>query len=112
MPNLSLAVQRREAKGKKVPALRQQGKIPAVLYGHGLESSALAVDYSAFDKIYRQAGASTLIDLVLDQDQPVKALIQAVQFNPVRHEYFHVDFHQIMIFFFRPFACPHQHATK
>jgi len=45
--------------------------------------------------VYRQAGATTLFDLVLNGQQPVKVLIQEVQRHPVSGLIQHVDFHQV-----------------
>jgi len=54
--NLSLKAFSRQLVGKKVEQLRGQGKIPAVLYGHSIKPINLAVDYVAFEKLFRQAG--------------------------------------------------------
>ena len=52
--NLSLKAFSRQLVGKKVEQLRGQGKIPAVLYGHSIKPINLAVDYVAFEKLFRQ----------------------------------------------------------
>lgn len=95
MKNLKLAAKTREVVGKKVEALRKQGKIPAVLYGHNVKPVNLVVDYPAFEKIYREAGESTLVDLVIDDKEPVKVLIQDHQLDPRTNQFIHVDLHQI-----------------
>lgn len=84
----------RELTGKKVSKLRQTGKIPAVLYGRGIPNRNLELDAINFNKIYQQAGESTLIDLVVD-GQPIKTIIADVQYEPVKHQIAHVDFQQI-----------------
>lgn len=95
MTNLNLNAKTRELTGKKVDQIRKQGKIPAVLYGHNVEPINLMVDYSNFEKIFKEAGESTLIDLVIDEQKPVKVLIQDYQLEPKINQFLHVDFHQI-----------------
>lgn len=92
---LSLSTQARTETGKKVKDLRKQGKIPAVLYGHGLKNLNLSVPYNPFEKIYQQAGESSLVDLAVDNKKPVKVLIQAVQTDPVSDRFVHIDFYQV-----------------
>ncbi|NUM25273.1 MAG: 50S ribosomal protein L25 [Candidatus Buchananbacteria bacterium] len=93
--NLNLKTKTRTAVGKAVAALRKSGKIPAVLYGHGVDPVNLEVDYSQFEKVYRQAGDSTLVDLAVDEKSPVKVLVQDYQLDPTTSRYTHVDFYQV-----------------
>ena len=91
---LKLSAQIRNLLGKKVGAVRQGGKIPAVVYGHGLANKNLELDYNAFDKVFKEGGESTIIDLDIDGEL-LKVLISDVQYDPVKDLYNHVDFHQI-----------------
>lgn len=95
MVNLTLKATTRTLLGKKIKQLREQNKLPAIIYGHGIKSQPLEVEYLIFEKIYQKAGESTLIDLEVDKKKPVKVLIQDVQFNPVTDQYIHIDFHQV-----------------
>ena len=92
---ISLSAASRSEFGKRTKFLRKTGTVPGVLYGHGLEAKAVMVDALAFDKVYRQAGESTLIDLAIDDGTPTKVLIQEVQHNPVSNVVQHIDFHQV-----------------
>lgn len=82
---------------------RQRGKekqglgkeIPAVVYGPNSENINLAIDAKEFNKAYHQAGESTLIELAVENQEPIKVLIHAVQRNPVNDQYIHVDFYQL-----------------
>ncbi|HLC89815.1 MAG TPA: 50S ribosomal protein L25 [Patescibacteria group bacterium] len=94
-PQLNLKADSRQQIGKAVKTLRTQGKIPAVLYGHEIKPINLILNYSEFEKIFRQAGESTLVDLLIDQKNPVKVLIQDFQTDPVSSRFIHVDFHQV-----------------
>lgn len=96
METMQLRVQTRQAVGrKKNETLRRSGKIPAVLYGHKVENRTLLTSRADFLTLYRRSGASTLIDLVVDDGPPVKALIQEVQTDPLTQEPVHVDFHHV-----------------
>ena len=48
-----------------------------------------------FERVYKAAGESTLIDLTIDGSEPVKVLIQDVQRDPIKDRFIHVDLHQI-----------------
>jgi len=95
MPTLILKAKKRVETGKKVDQLRKQGKIPAVLYGHKVKPVSLVLDYSTFEKIFAQAGESTLIDLTVDDQKPVKVLIQDYQLDPKTNQIIHTDLHQV-----------------
>lgn len=92
---LVLSASRRAETGKKVKAIRRQGILPVVMYGHGLQSRSLAVPKKFFEKVYRQAGKSTLVDVAIDRNKPVKVLIHDVQTDPVTDEPLHADLYQV-----------------
>lgn len=91
---LKLNAKIRTLLGKKVSDLRQEGKIPAVIYGHGIDNVNLEMDYNTFDKIYQEAGESTIIELEID-GKANNVIIADVQFNPVSGQYAHIDFHKV-----------------
>ncbi len=95
MTDLNLAAKTRSLERKKTKSLRKQGQIPAVLYGHEVAPQSLSVDQRQFEKIYKQAGGSTLLNLVIDKNQPIKVLIQEVQKDSVSNNFLHIDFHQV-----------------
>lgn len=80
--------------GKQNKSLRQGGLVPAVLYGRGLENQNLVVNAKDFSRVFKEAGANTLIDLVVD-DSPRKALIHDVQRNFLSDSVDHVDFYAV-----------------
>jgi len=69
--------------GRKNKQLREGDMIPAVIYGHGFKSMSLKVPYSAFEKVLKQAGESTLIDLEIDENNSIKVLIHDLQHEPM-----------------------------
>ena len=91
----TLSASARTILGKQVRSLRQHGTIPAVVYGHGTKPAAVSLERSAYEKVYRQVGESTLLDLVLDGAGAIKVLVQEVQHDPLSGTVQHVDFHQV-----------------
>ncbi len=96
MERIQLKASKREATGKKVRFLRRQGTTPANMYGHGLDSVALAVDTRKLKQTLASAGKTDLISLnITDGDAPVMVLIRDVQRHPVTSDLLHVDFYQV-----------------
>ncbi len=95
MEALKLEAKKRDVVGKQVKQLREEGVIPAVVYGHGVEAKNITVDFRAFEKALRQAGESSLVDLVINGDEAVKVLIQDVQYDPLKSRAIHADFRQV-----------------
>jgi large subunit ribosomal protein L25 len=69
---------------------RRAGKIPAVLYGHGTPPRHLALPAREFAQVIRGGGANVLLTLVLDGGTEL-ALPKAIQRNPIRGDFEHVD---------------------
>lgn len=69
-----------------------EGNVPAILYGAGLENIILQVEKNAFDKVFKEAG-ETLIDLKVG-DKVYSVLIYDTQKHPYTGELIHVDFYQ------------------
>jgi len=70
--------------------LRREGRLPAVVYGLGGESTAVTVATHDLDLILAH-GVNTLITLRLGNDDQL-ALARQVQRHPVRGDLVHVDF--------------------
>ena len=96
MERTELDVSKREIKGKKVRFLRREGKTPANLYGHGVESIPLCVDSKHLAQTLAQAGKTDLIALKIDGSKtPRNVLVREVQRNSISGELLHVDFYQV-----------------
>lgn len=95
MLELRLAAATRPETGKKVSGLRRAGIIPGVVYGHSLDPRSIALNASEFERVFRQAGESTLIDVVIDDQPAVKVLVQDLQRDPRTEQIIHVDLHQV-----------------
>jgi len=88
-----LVAEKREEAGKGVARkLRAAGRVPAVLYGVGVESTALSVDAKdLYHLLHTGAGANVLVDLEVD-GKPHLVLPREVQRDHIRGRYVHVDF--------------------
>lgn len=88
-----LTVQPRSILGKQSLKLRRQGTIPAVVYGHRIEPTPVAVDSKELERVYHRAGSNSLVDLKIgDGGGAQKVFIHEVQRDPVTHHLSHVDF--------------------
>lgn len=95
MEKIKLIAQKRDIVGKKVQLLREKGLIPAVLYGQGKVGENLSLNLAKFEKVYAQAGGSTLVDLLIDNKKPINVLIHEPQTDPVKDNPIHVDLYKI-----------------
>lgn len=88
---LMLEVKTRGAKDS-IDDLRKGGSMPAVVYGHKEESTPISINSRVFQKLFKQAGETTIIKLSgLDGEKDT--LIHDVQFHPVSGEPLHADFY-------------------
>ena len=87
----SLAAEPRDIVGKKVAALRSAGKLPGVVFGHGIESTSVTVDSHDFELLRRKTGQNALVDLSVGGEKPQPVLIHGVQVHPVTRRPLHVD---------------------
>ena len=89
-----IKAQKREIMGKKVSQLRDQGMIPAVIYGHDFKSAPLQLDRHSFLKILNETGETTIIDLEVQGEKNEKVLIHDIAREPVTGEILHIDFYR------------------
>jgi large subunit ribosomal protein L25 len=87
----TLAAEQRQIIGKKVAALRRAGRLPAVVYGHGVDSASVSVDTHEFEQLRRHTGPNALVDLSIDGNKAQPVLVHAVQVHPVNRRPLHVD---------------------
>ncbi|MGE5459878.1 MAG: 50S ribosomal protein L25/general stress protein Ctc [Solirubrobacterales bacterium] len=89
---LKLVAERREGSGKGVARkLRAVGRVPAVVYGQGIEPASVSVDAKELFHVLHAGGANVLLDLIVD-GKPQLALARDVQRDHIRNRFVHVDF--------------------
>lgn len=94
---MELQAQKREKFGTKATkTLRAKGFIPAELYGRGAANLHLSVLSKDFHKVFKEAGESMLLTLMVDgEKRPV--LIFDVKTDPVKGAVIHTDFYQVRL---------------
>lgn len=94
----TLKAERREGTGKGVARkLRQNGRLPAVVYGRDMESMHLSVDAHDAEYLFRHISVdNTIVHLDIDgEKEAVQTLVREIQTHPWKPMIFHVDFLRI-----------------
>ncbi|WP_238422620.1 50S ribosomal protein L25/general stress protein Ctc [Gordonia sp. 'Campus'] len=86
-----LTVNTRTEKGKGAARrARREGKVPAVLYGHGTDPQHLHLPAREFAAILRNNGLNAIIDLDIEGSSQL-ALTKQVDVHPIRNYIEHAD---------------------
>ena len=94
MDKITLNVEERKLKGRKVKNLRRDGILPANIFGNKVKSLGVQVDSKHFKEVYLKAGETGVVELNLGKEKrPV--LIHNVQLDPVSDLPLHIDFLQV-----------------
>lgn len=97
MASANLSVTARENSGKGVArSLRRDGRVPAVIYGHGREPQTLSINTRDLEKLLEHISAeNTVIDLDVDGTNS-RTLIREIQRHPFKRQILHVDFQELV----------------
>ncbi len=93
---IELEAQMRTILGGKVKALRESGYLPAVLYGKGQKPLSLQMPVKAFQKVFKEAGESTLVYLNVDK-QAYPTIIHDVARDLLKGDVIHADFYKVRL---------------
>ncbi len=86
------AQKRTNTKHSELTALREQGLIPAVIYGKALESTPIAVKRNEFLKCYKKSFQElSFYEIILD-GQKYHTILKDKQIHPVSRDFLHLDF--------------------
>lgn len=91
---VTLPVEKRDTTGRSARALRHTGAMPGVVYGPHKEATSIVIDTRVFEKVFRQAGESTIVSLT-GLGETVPTLIHEVDLDPITHRPRHVDFYAV-----------------
>jgi large subunit ribosomal protein L25 len=94
MEKVVLKATKREVLGRKVGALRRAGKLPAVLYGHGIESTPVMLEAHEAALKLSHVTSSSLMMIDLDGKE-YPALVREKQRDYLKNRLLHVDFQVI-----------------
>lgn len=90
---ITLPVQKRDMT-VSTKAVRAQQHLPAVVYGPKQESESITMEKGVFEKLFKTAGESTIIQLT-GLAKPIDVLVHSVDFSPTQGGILHVDFYAI-----------------
>lgn len=91
---MELKAEKREIFGKKNKYLRDEKLLPGVIFGKGLESISIVVDYIDFVKTFKEVGETTVFDIVIGNEKhPV--LVKEMQLHHLTSKPIHVGFYKV-----------------
>ncbi len=93
MKRESLKVEKRTVLGKKVKKLRKDGFVPGNVYGKDIKSQAVQVPQKDFEKVFKEAGETGLVDLHLGEDI-IPVLIHNIA-SDYHNNILHADFYKV-----------------
>lgn len=93
MPDITLTAEPRLERGSRASRRsRAAGKVPAVIYGHGVDAISVAVDGRELQQVLSsEAGLNALLTLEVGADRHL-AMARDLQRHPIRGNLLHVDF--------------------
>ncbi|GAP10740.1 ribosomal protein L25, Ctc-form [Bellilinea caldifistulae] len=96
MEKLVIQATRRSVTGKKVGALRREGKLPGVLYGYQTESTPILMELRDASRVLAHASSSQLITINLDGKE-FATLVREKQRDFIKGTLLHVDFQVVSL---------------
>ena len=91
MESIVLNVEPRVCNKKEAKKLRNEGKVPAVVYHKGGETLHICVSELSLDKLVHSSG-SHLIDLTFPDGESKRSFLKDIQFDRVTDRIIHADF--------------------
>jgi large subunit ribosomal protein L25 len=91
MEKVVITATKRTVIGKKVRALRREGKLPGVLYGHNFEATPISMDLRDATKALMSISSSAIVTISVDGKEHA-ALVREKQRNYITNILKHVDF--------------------
>ena len=96
MEEVVIQANHRQVIGKKVKVLRREGLLPAVVYGHGVDSLPITLDMQEANRVLDRLSPSALVVVDIEGEQHY-ALVRDKQRNPIRGSITHVDFQAVSL---------------
>ena len=96
MEKVVLKASKRSVTGKQVGALRRAGKLPAVLYGHSIDSTPITLDAHETTLLLSRLTSSSLVTVSLDGKE-YPTLVRETQRHPVKSFLIHLDFQALSL---------------
>ena len=96
MEKVVLKATKRNVLGKQVGALRQAGKLPAVLYGRHTETTPILLDAHETTLQLSRLTSSSLVTISLDGKE-YPTLVREKQRHPLKNQLSHLDFQALSL---------------
>ena len=96
MQKQTLELEPRETAGKGgARQLRMAGRLPGIVYGHGVEPTPVSVQPKALQRaLATEFGRNQLLELKLEGREDV-AIVKELQVDPIDRHPVHVDFYSV-----------------
>lgn len=96
MAEIVLEAKKREFTGKKVKNLREEGFIPAILYGRDIESIPIALEFGKTRRILSSVTSSDLVVVDINGEKH-NTLVRDRQIHAVTGVLLHIDFQEVSL---------------
>ena len=96
MEKVVIEASKREVIGKQVRALRREGKLPGVIYGHNFTSQAISMDLREASRSLSSVSSSAIVTIMLDGTEH-SVLVREKQRDFIRGTLKHVDFQVVSL---------------
>jgi large subunit ribosomal protein L25 len=98
MKDTKLSAKKRDLQGSSNSRrLRKTGSLPGVIYGEGKEATAIQLDTHAFEQLlHHHASETVLVEIDLEGEGVISALVKDVQHHSVSSALIHVDLQKVI----------------
>lgn len=96
MEKIIINATRRPVTGKKVGALRRDGKLPAVMYGHHFDATPILLDLREASRTLAPLTASQVVTISLEGKEHA-ALVREKQKDYIKNLLIHIDFQVVSL---------------
>lgn len=96
MEKIVILADRRTVIGKQVGAIRREGKLPGVMYGHHYDPTPITMDLREATRLLAGASSSSLVYVSLEGNESA-ALVREKQRDVIRGTLKHVDFQVVTL---------------
>ncbi|WP_077210626.1 50S ribosomal protein L25 [Bacillus dakarensis] len=92
--NTLVAQERKDFKKSALKTFRNDGEIPAIVYGREINTKSIFIKYTDLRRVIRNVGRNGIISLNVN-GQSKNVILRDYQNNPVTKDILHVDFLQV-----------------